>query len=1820
MKKIIFTAMALLLVLTLLQPTSPAYAFSGEVSVGAGSYTTALPPETSAPSYWDIDRVHGQLAYPVPQSTIYKTSNVTGPIPTSDWWSDLAWDPFSERQYPHPLAFWPKTGGLQVYYPGKSIGIMVDRFGWQRDIQANIQDSNAKDFMLGHSATSFPDAKVDGYSDWMVTASFASGSNSMKLTYGHGSPYVYGIFAGGNPKLTFPTAPTVFSGNANSAVLGIKTNGKYYALFGPTGSTWSGIGTTTLVNNLNGKNYFSLALLPDGLTDATAPAALSKYQQYAYSHVTNTQVSWNFDEATSMVTSTYNFTVTPKETGAPAATLFALYPHQWKNSATPLLNSYTYNSIRGKMIVGEGSSFSMSIKFNGILPVLPNKGTYNVNQLKTYLQQDGAENKYSPLYKTDTYFAGKELNRWTQIAAIADQVDPTLAPTARNKVKTALEDYLKASKSDGTQDPNAFFGYNSTWGTLIGYREGFYSAPLLSDHHFHYGYFIKAAADIARVDKTWASDAQWGGMVKMLIREIANPNRNDTMFPFLRNFDPYAGHSWANGKGHTADGNDQESVSEALNAWSGIIQWGEATGDKTLRDLGIYLYTTEMTAGDQYWFDVDNENLPADYNHSAVWMVFGGKSANATWWTDNPRLKFPILWLPLTASSLYLGYHPDYVKEQYDDMMGPSTTEYINAYGQGQYNSEEKWDDLSNMYYALYDPAAAIANLNALGTNFPTEIGNSHSNTYYWVHNLNALGRPDPSVTANYPIYAVFNKNGVRSYFVYNMKNTAITVDFSDGQRVTAQPNSFNTDNGVHIMDTIAPSTPTNVSVLRKSSNYVDLTWTASTDNRGVAGYEVYRNGVKVGTTSTTSYHDTGLSATTAYSYTVKAKDLDGLLSGASTALNVTTTAVDTTAPSVPTGLLQAASTTTSVTLAWNAAADNVQTTDYDVYRNGTLVGTVQGTSFTDKGLQAVTVYTYTVKARDAAGNTSAASAALQARTDLIQTGDFTQKITEPTTTQAKYSVVFGDTPSTVILNAKINGGGQSGYMMTNNNGTWEYTVPVPANATIDYFYTYIINGVGKDSQSFSYKMGLFSPPPADSQAPTAPTGLTSPSKTSSSVSLSWTASTDNVGVTGYDVYSGASLVASTTGATSVTVSGLSAGTSYTFTVKAKDAAGNVSAASSGLTVVTDATADTQAPTAPTGLTSPSKTSTSVSLSWSASTDNVGVTGYDVYSGASLVASTTGATSVTVSGLTANTSYTFTVKAKDAAGNVSAASSGLTVVTNASADTQAPTAPTGLTSPSKTSTSVSLSWTASTDNVGVTGYDVYSGASVVASTTGATSVTVSGLSAGTSYTFTVKAKDAAGNVSAASSGLTVVTDSGQTGGATSNVFFVRDGAAPGTPGALSNTAGSNAATDAVPSAGGQNLDVTSPASSQVVEWVSPAITGTYNSGGATVYTLYVDSGTSVGNAFKAQVQYDFNGDGTYDRTETFGYKATDPVAGNESYTTQGVQASGAALTNMTGGKVKLRVWMALGSGSTNTVRTDATSAQGSQSQLTIPYTVASGPADTQAPTAPTGLTSPSKTSSSVSLSWTASTDNVGVTGYDVFSGSTVVASTTGATSATVSGLSANTSYTFTVKAKDAAGNVSAASSAVSVTTNAGDTQAPTAPTGLAAPSKTSTSVNLSWTASTDNVGVTGYDVYSGSTVVASTTGATSATVSGLSANTSYTFTVKAKDAAGNVSAASSALSVTTNPLAGDFTDTITKLSASSAKWTFTPNPSATSVILHYTIAGQGQQNVNMSVNGTNWEYTVTSGLSAGAVVTYSYTYTLSGQGAKDSSNMSYTQP
>ena len=197
------------------------------------------------------------------------------------------------------------------------------------------------------------------------------------------------------------------------------------------------------------------------------------------------------------------------------------------------------------------------------------------------------------------------------------------------------------------------------------------------------------------------------------------------------------------------------------------------------------------------------------------------------------------------------------------------------------------------------------------------------------------------------------------------------------------------------------------------------------------------------------------------------------------------------------------------------------------------------------------------------------------------------------------------------------------------------------------------------------------------------------------------------------------------------------------------------------------------------------------------------------------------------------------------------------------------------------------------------------------------------------------------------------------------------------------------------------------------------------------------------------------------------------------------------------------------------------------------FTITAAATDTTAPTAPTSLTASGTTQTTTNLSWTASTDNVGVTGYDVYQGATLKGSTTTATTFAVSGLSASTAYTFSVKAKDAAGNISASSNTVNVTTlTPADTTAPSAPTSLTASGTTETSTNLSWTASTDNVAVAGYDVYQDSSLIGATTSATTFAVSGLIASTAYTFSVKAKDAAGNISTASNVVSVTTNASSG----------------------------------------------------------------------------------------
>src|SRR5437899_221954 len=204
----------------------------------------------------------------------------------------------------------------------------------------------------------------------------------------------------------------------------------------------------------------------------------------------------------------------------------------------------------------------------------------------------------------------------------------------------------------------------------------------------------------------------------------------------------------------------------------------------------------------------------------------------------------------------------------------------------------------------------------------------------------------------------------------------AITVVFAGCSRSDGEPG--NGGGSAPTADTTPPSTPTGLTAAVAGSTGANLSWSASTDNVGVTGYIVRRNGVQVATPATTSYADTGLAVGT-YSYTVAAGDAAGNISPDSASASVTI--ADTTPPSTPTGLTAAVAGSTGANLSWSASTDNVGVTGYIVRRNGTQVATPATTSYADTGL-AVGTYSYTVAA--AAAAPTAANLSWSASTDNV--------------------------------------------------------------------------------------------------------------------------------------------------------------------------------------------------------------------------------------------------------------------------------------------------------------------------------------------------------------------------------------------------------------------------------------------------------------------------------------------------------------------------------------------------------------------------------------------------------------------------------------------------------------------------------------------------------------------------------------------------------------------------------------------------------------------------------------------------------------------
>ena len=878
--------------------------------------------------------------------------------------------------------------------------------------------------------------------------------------------------------------------------------------------------------------------------------------------------------------------------------------------------------------------------------------------------------------------------------------------------------------------------------------------------------------------------------------------------------------------------------------------------------------------------------------------------------------------------------------------------------------------------------------------------------------------------------------------------------------------------------DVTPPPTPALPAAVSPTRAKPVLAWQASS---GAATYSVRRDGAVVGTTAATSFTDGALAADGTYLYTVTALDAAGNESAPQP--QPVTVAYDTTPPAVPAGLDGATPTNAVPALSWQPATGAV---GYRLQRDGAVVGETAATALSDSALVPVLEtappdlhpYTYRVVAIDAAGNESAPSDPRTIAVDLRSTENPTLlDAPSPTRTAPSLRWTF------LAAAARYR-------VLRDGAAAGETTATTFSDATLatDGAHAYVVVALRPDGS----ELGRSTPRTVvrDTSAPLAPTGVTAPARVNRPPTISWDAGAE---AAAYRVLRDGAPVGETT-ATSFTDGALVAEGSYAYTVLAVDAAGNASSPSAARTVVLRTTP----PAAPAGLVAASPTRAAPALSW---VPVAGADHYVVRRGAAIVATPSAA--AFTDALPADGTYGYRVAAVDDAGNEGTPSATLAVVV----DTTPPAAPAAPSAPVLTSTAPVLTWP---PVAGASGYAIRRGGTVIARVGDVATFTDTLAGADGTLTYDLIAVDAAGNESAPSPGTDVV------------------------------------------------LDRTAPATPAGVVAPSPTATSPYLTWGAVAGAVryrILRGGTEIDAVTTAAFQEDAGatGDGTY----AYRIVAVD-AAGNESApsavvtvvvdATVPAQVTGLSGTTPTNGFPAL-TWTAVPGAARYLVYRDdavagevattsfndttvsddgsyayavsAVDAAGNEGAPSATRTIA---VDTSVVGVPSALDADSPTNTAPELSWT------GVPGsnvvYTVLRNGAVAGATASA-SFTDTGLTADGSYAYSVRATDDGGVPSAPSSPVTVVY---DTTAPAAPAGLAGTTPTDTAPQLAWTAV---AGAVSYELRRDGAAVGTVAGV-SFTDAALAADGSYVYTVVATDAAGNVSAASAPATIvvdTTPPAA-----------------------------------------------------------------------------------------
>ena len=266
----------------------------------------------------------------------------------------------------------------------------------------------------------------------------------------------------------------------------------------------------------------------------------------------------------------------------------------------------TYASIYGAMDLYTGKSVTTTA------PVaepsdeldLSNLSDEDKTALVAQIKTDAASIDFAAS-ATDTYFGGKMLYRAANLMTLAEQLGVTdVATTLRTGVTAELTKWFDP-KGCATSATKCFV-YDDAIKSMIGLEASFGSDEL-NDHHFHYGYLLYAAAVVAKNDPALAD--KFAPVADLLVADIASSDATAD-FPQYRNFDPYSGHAWASGSSPFADGNNQESSSESVNAWNALAMWEKVRGNTDMYDQAVWMMSTEANSAKLYWTNTDLQRVP----------------------------------------------------------------------------------------------------------------------------------------------------------------------------------------------------------------------------------------------------------------------------------------------------------------------------------------------------------------------------------------------------------------------------------------------------------------------------------------------------------------------------------------------------------------------------------------------------------------------------------------------------------------------------------------------------------------------------------------------------------------------------------------------------------------------------------------------------------------------------------------------------------------------------------------------------------------------------------------------------------------------------------------------------------------------------------------------------------------------------------------------------------------------------------------------------------------------------------------------------------